>query len=72
MQDLPGSPLVKNPLSNAGDMGSIPGQGTEIPHSIGQLTPRPATRVTETMLSWARMPQLAYLFMAEAAINKYT
>ena len=72
MQDLPGSPVVKNPPSNAGDTGSIPGQGTKIPHSIGRLTPCPATRVTEAVLSWAHVPQLAYLFMAEAAINKYT
>ena len=26
-----GSPVVKNPPSNAGDMGSIPGLGTKIP-----------------------------------------
>ena len=31
--------MVKNPLSNAGDMGSIPGQGTTIPHAAGQLSP---------------------------------
>ena len=72
MRDFPGSPVVKNPPSNAGNTGSTPGQGTRIPHSIGRLTPRPATKVTEAMLSWARVPQLAYLFMAEAAINKYT
>ena len=28
--------MVKNPLSNAGDMGSIPSQGTIIPHAAGQ------------------------------------
>ena len=26
-QDLPGNPVVKNPPTNAGDMGSIPGLG---------------------------------------------
>ena len=26
--DFPGGPVVKNPLSNAGDAGSIPGRGT--------------------------------------------
>ena len=29
--DFPGGPVVKNSPSNAGDMGSIPGQGTKIP-----------------------------------------
>ena len=37
--DFPGGPVVKNPPSNAGDMGSIAGQGTKIPHAMGQLTP---------------------------------
>ena len=32
--------MVKNPPYNAGDMGSIPGQGTKIPHATGQLSPR--------------------------------
>ena len=27
-EDFPGGPVVKNLPSNAGDMGSIPGQGT--------------------------------------------
>ena len=35
--------MVKNPPSNAGDAGSIPGQGTEIPHAMGQLSPRATT-----------------------------
>ena len=32
-QDFPGGPVVKNPPSNVGDAGSIPGQGTKIPHA---------------------------------------
>ena len=31
--DFTGGPVVGNPPSNAGDAGSIPGQGTEIPHN---------------------------------------
>ena len=31
--------MVKNPPSNAGDAGSIPGQGTKIPYATGQLSP---------------------------------
>ena len=32
--NFPGGPVVKNPPSNAGDAGSIPGQGTKIPHAV--------------------------------------
>ena len=42
--DFPGGPVVKNPHSNAGDMGSIPGQGTKIPHAVEQLSPSVVTR----------------------------
>ena len=38
--------MVKNPPSNAGDVGLIPGQGTKIPHAVGQLDPGTATRET--------------------------
>ena len=34
---------LKNLPSNAGDKGLIPGQGTKIPHALGQLSPRSAT-----------------------------
>ena len=37
--DFPGGPVVKNPPSNAGDAGSIHGQGTKIPRAAGQLSP---------------------------------
>ena len=37
-QDFPGSPVVKNPPFNAGDMGLIPGGGTNIPHAMEQLS----------------------------------
>ena len=30
--DFPGGPVVKNPPSNAGDAGLIPGWGTKSPH----------------------------------------
>ena len=40
-----GGPMVKNLSSNAGDRGSIPGQGTinKIPHAVGQLSSHRAT-----------------------------
>ena len=34
--DFPGGPVVKNLPSNAGDTGSIPGQGTRISHAMGK------------------------------------
>ena len=37
---FPAGPVVKNPPSNAGDVGSIPSQGTKISHAVGQLSPR--------------------------------
>ena len=37
-RDFPGGPVAKNLLSNAGDTGSIPGQGTKIPHAVGKLS----------------------------------
>ena len=36
--DFPGGPEVKNMLYKAGDTGSIPGQGTKIPHALEQLS----------------------------------
>ena len=34
-RDFPGGPVVKKlPSSNAGDVGSISGRGTEIPHAV--------------------------------------
>ena len=44
MGDFPGDPVVKNSPSNAGDSVSLPGQGTKIPHALGQLCPCPTTK----------------------------
>ena len=41
--DFPHGLAVKNPPWNAGDMGSIPGQETKIPHVMDQLRPHNAT-----------------------------
>ena len=54
--NFPGGPVVKNPPSNAGDTGLIPGQGTKIPHSTGQLlSPRASTR--EALCSKLQSPR---------------
>ena len=42
-EDFPGGPVVKNPPSNVGDKGSIPGRGTKIPHAVEQLSLRTST-----------------------------
>ena len=49
----PGGPVVKNLPYNAGDAGSIPGQGTKIPRAAGQLIPC-ATTTELTCLKWRR------------------
>ena len=56
-RDLPGGPVVKNPPSNAGDAGSIPGRGTKIPHATGQLSLRASTREPSRCNERSRMPQ---------------
>ena len=54
VEDFPGDSVVKNLSSNAGDMGSIPGQGTEIPHAVKQL----CAATTEPACSRAHASQL--------------
>ena len=41
--NFPGGPGVKNPPSHTGDVGSIPGRRTKIPHAAEQLSPRAPT-----------------------------
>ena len=41
---LPWCPVVKNPPSNTGDTGSIPGQGTKIPQAQEQVSPHTARK----------------------------
>ena len=43
IRDFPVDPVVKNLPSNAGNMSSIPGQGTKISHATGQLESLSAT-----------------------------
>ena len=43
--DFPGGLVVRNPPSSAGNVGSIPGRGTRIPHAEEQLSPQ--TAITE-------------------------
>ena len=45
--------MVKNPLSYAGDMGSIPGRGTKIPHATEELNQTAATRELSSHNYWA-------------------
>ena len=46
--------MVKNLPPNAGDMGSMPGQGTNIKHAAGQLSQHVAT--TETACAQKEKP----------------
>ena len=54
--DFPGGPVVGNPSCGAGNVGSVPGWGTKIPHAAEQLSPHPTT--TEPACSRACMLQL--------------
>ena len=45
LQGFPGGPVIKNSHSNTGDLSSIPGWGTKIPHAGGP--PSPCTTITE-------------------------
>ena len=57
-RDFPGGPVVKNPPSNAGDVGSIPGQGTKIPHATGQLSLSATTTELTCLNERARVPPM--------------
>ena len=47
---FPGDPVVQNLPSDTGDTGSILGQGTKIPHVLGQLNPSTATLSPHTAM----------------------
>ena len=53
--------MVKNPPSNAGDVGSVPGWGTKIPHAVGQLGPRTTTTDLARLNERDCMPQTTEL-----------
>ena len=46
LRDFPDGSVAKNLTSSAGDMGSIPGLRTKIPHATGQLRLPASTRDT--------------------------
>ena len=54
--------MIKNLLCNTGDMGSIPGQGTKIPHALQQLSLR----------SGDRKPQLERVLGSQRTIPQET
>ena len=63
LRDFPRGPLVKNLPCNTGDMGSIPGQGTRVPHAVEQLSPSTTTRESkccnERSCMWQLRPEAA-------------
>ena len=52
---FPGGPVVKNPPSKAGDVGSIPGGGTKIPHTAKQLSPHPTVKTQSSQKEKKRL-----------------
>ena len=49
-RDFPGGPVDKNPPSNAGNSGSIPGQGTKIPHATALLSLPGTTKISRAAI----------------------
>ena len=56
IRGFPVGPVVKNPPSNAGDVGFIPGRGTKIPHTAGQLSPHATTTELARLNERAHVP----------------
>ena len=56
MRDCSGGPAVKNLPCKAGDMGSVSGWGTKIPHAAKKLSPGAAA--TEVACSGTSVSQL--------------
>ena len=66
VRDFPGGPVVKNPLSNAGDVGSIPGQGTKVPQAVRQQSP---CTTTETPCSQINKNQANKINFKESTVR---
>ena len=49
-RDFPGDPVVKNPPSNAGDVGSIPSHEIKILHAVGQQSPSTAVKTQHSQI----------------------
>ena len=62
-RDFPGDPVVKNPPSDAGNLGLIPGLGNKIPHAMGHLSPWNA--IAKPMRSGAHLLQLQKSYMLQ-------
>ena len=72
-EDFPGGPVVKNLPCNVGDSGSIPGQGTKIPHTLEQLSQCANYLFQEPQLEsqCTAMKDLAWHKTQHSQINKY-
>ena len=71
-RDFPGGPVVKNPPSNAGDMGTILGGGTKILHATGQLEPKPKIKISilkNIMLSCAQSRVTPWTVACQALLS---
>jgi len=50
-RDFHGGPVVKNSPYNSWDKGSMPGQGTEILHAMGQLSQCATAKTTHSQIN---------------------
>ena len=67
-RNSPGGPVVKNPPSNAEDMGSISGWGTTFPHASDQ--PSPGAKTTEPLLLLSRFSRVQLCATPETAAHQ--
>ena len=68
--DFLGGPVVKNLPCNAGDVGSIPGWGTRIPHVVEQLSLHAATREFDCCNERSLMMQQKFHMLQLRQINQ--
>ena len=64
--------MVKNPPSNAGDVGPIPGGGSKIPHATGQLESKPKIKtniIKNIMLSCAQSRVTPWTVACQALLS---
>ena len=64
--DFPGGPLVKTLPSNAGGVGSVPGQGTKIPHAS---SPKNQNIITGAIFITSSIKDTQKNFLKESGLN---
>ena len=67
--EFPGGPVVKNPPCNAGDSGSIPGQGTKVSLAVDQLSLSATTKTQHGQSKIIRVKRISLKIHKTARFN---